>query len=131
VNDKTVVNLVIFSPCANGGRGESIDLSGPLHTLVTYSINGNKVRGAFHVQPQGIRGIGETTAARYIGTGVTEETFSGSFRNGVSKNSFINNFEIIGQGPHNNFLVHETMHLDINRDGIATVNHDNVSLECK
>src|SRR5262244_125200 len=60
-NDKTNISLTVFVPCAAGGAGEIVDLSGPLHTLVTFTINGNNVSGKFHFQPQGIRGVGETT----------------------------------------------------------------------
>lgn len=131
VNDSSAISLVIFVPCAAGGVGENIDLSGRLHTLISYTINNNRVSGAFHFQPQGISGVGETTGLRYRGTGVTEETFAGSFRNGENENTFVNNFRIIGQGRGNNYIVHETMHFSINAAGNVTVFHDNFGLECK
>jgi hypothetical protein len=61
VNDTTNINLTVFIPCAAGGAGEVVDLSGPLHTLISFTINGNNVSGYFHFQPQGISGTGETT----------------------------------------------------------------------
>lgn len=131
VNDSEAINLSIFVPCAAGGIGENVDLSGRLHTVISYTINRNRVSGAFHVQPQGINGVGETTGLRYRGTGVTEETFAGSFRNGENNNSFVNNFRIIGQGSGNNYIVHETLHFAINADGNVDVFHDNFSIECK
>jgi hypothetical protein len=131
VNDKTDINLTVFIPCAAGGTGEIVDLSGPLHTLISSSINGNNVSGKFHFQPQGISGTGETTGDKYQATGVTQETFKTSLQNGQSNLTFVNNFRIIGQGPGNNFLVHETMHITINADGTLTVFHDNFSVDCK
>jgi hypothetical protein len=131
VNDTTNVNLTIFVPCAAGGAGEIVDLSGPLHTLIAFTINGNNVSGYFHFQPQGISGIGETTGANYQGTGVTEETFRNSLQNGHANSTFVNNFRIIGQGPGNNYLVHETLHVSVNADGTVTVFHDNFSIDCK
>jgi hypothetical protein len=71
VNDTTDINLSIFVPCALGGVGEIIDISGPLHTLISITINGNSVSGYFHFQPQGISGTGETTGDKYDGTGPT------------------------------------------------------------
>src|SRR6266567_741998 len=44
VNDMSDINLTVFVPCAAGGAGELVDLSGPLHTLITFTINGNNVR---------------------------------------------------------------------------------------
>ena len=131
VNDTTNVNLTVFVPCADGGAGEIVNLSGSLHTLIALTINGNNVSGYFHFQPQGISGIGETTGDDYQGTGVTEETFRNSLQNGQANSTFVNNFRIIGQGPGNNFLVHETLHLTINADGTLTVSHDNLSIDCK
>ncbi len=131
VNDKTNVNLTIFVPCAAGGAGEIVDLSGSLHTLISFTINGNNVSGYFHFQPQGISGIGETTGDDYQGTGVTEETFRNSLQNGQANSTFVNNFRIIGQGPGNNYLVHETLHVSVNAEGTVTVTHDNFSIDCK
>ena len=130
-NDTTEINLTVFIPCAAGGAGESVDLTGPLHTLITFTINGNNVSGFFHFQPQGISGTGETTGAKYQATGVTQESFKNSLQNGQANETFVNNFRLIGQGPGNNFLVHETLHFTINADGAVTVSHDNFSADCK
>jgi uncharacterized protein YdaL len=43
VNDVSDISLTVFVPCAAGGAGEVVDLSGPLHTLITFTINGNNV----------------------------------------------------------------------------------------
>jgi hypothetical protein len=59
VNDKTDIDLTVFIPCAANGAGEVVDLSGPLHTLITFTINGNNLSMSFHFQPQGISGTGE------------------------------------------------------------------------
>lgn len=131
VNDRTDLSLAVFVPCAAGGAGEVVDLTGPLHTLISFTINGNNVSGFFHFQPQGISGTGETTGAKYQATGVTQESFKNSLQNGQANETFINNFRIIGQGPGNNFLVHETLHFTINAEGTVTVSHDNFSVDCK
>src|SRR5260370_10338978 len=121
VNDKTDINLSVFVPCAVGGVGEIIDLSGPLHTLISTTLTGNSVSGYFHFQPQGLSGTGETTGAKYNGTGVTEQSFKSSLQNGRSNLTYVNNFRIIGQGAGNNYLVHETLHITINADGTLRV----------
>jgi len=130
-NDRTDISLTVFIPCAAGGAGEVVDLTGPLHTLISFSINGNNVSGFFHFQPQGISGTGETTGAKYQATGVTQESFKNSLQNGQANETFVNNFRITGQGPGNNFLMHETLHFTINADGAVTVSHDNFSIDCK
>ena len=89
-------------PCANGGAGETVSLAGTLHEVFHVTIEAN---GDAHFkiddQPQGIRGIGQTSGVKYQATGVTQ-TMSNT--NPVT---FVNNFRIIGQGPGNNFLIHQ------------------------
>ena len=131
LNDKTVIDLTVFIPCAAGGAGEIVDMRGPLHTLISLTTNGNNVSGKFHFQPQGISGVGESTGEKYQATGVTQQTFKTSFQNGQANLTFVNNFRIIGQGAGNNFLVHETLHININADGTLTAYHDNFSVDCK
>jgi|SRR5579864_2658227 len=131
VNQSNQISLSVFVPCAAGGAGEMVDLSGPLHTLITLTINGNNFSEVMHFQPQGISGTGETTGAKYQATGVTEETTTGSFQNGQFKQTFVNRFDIIGQGPGNNFSEHETAHITINANGTVTVLFDNFGIECK
>ena len=130
-NDETDIFLTVYIPCAAGGIGEVVDLSGPLHTLISFTVSNNNVSGKFHFQPQGIGGVGEVSGVKYQATGVTEETFKTSLRNGQASLTFVNNFRMIGQGPANNFLVHETFHFMLNADGTATVIHDDFTADCK
>jgi hypothetical protein len=131
VNDTTTIGLSVFVPCAAGGAGEIVDLAGPLHTLISLTINGNNVSGYFHFQPQDIAGVGETTGVKYHATGITEQSFKTAFQNGQANLTYVNNFRIIGQGPGNNYLVHETLHITINANGAVTVLHDNFTVDCK
>jgi hypothetical protein len=131
VNDSFDTTLAVFVPCANGGAGEVVVLEGPLHVLIEFTINGNHVSGKTHFQPQGLSGTGLDTGDSYQGTGVTQDHFSGSFNNGQFNQVFVNNFRIIGQGPGNNFVVHENFHLTINANGEVTSVHDNITADCK
>jgi len=132
VNDMSDINLTVFVPCAAVGAGELVDLSGRLHTIIHFTINGNNVSGVGHFQPQGISGTGETTGDKCQATGVTKDSsFKLSFQNGQANQTFVNNFRIIGQGPRNNLLFHEVAHITFNANGTVTVSHDNFSTECK
>jgi hypothetical protein len=130
-NLQVPVNILVFVPCANNGAGETVLLTGDLHVLmhVTESSSGN-FHVKVHFQPMGISGEGAVTGDQYHGTGVTQEEFN---VNGPlpSTDTFINNFRIIGQGPGNNFLVHQTFHITINANGEVTAFVDNFKSECK
>ena len=125
------IDLFVFVPCANGGAGELIVVSGPLHVLfqVTISNTGNVLLYA-HFHPQGISGTGSVTGDKYQATGITQSTntFSTPF---PITSTFVNNFYMIGQGPDNNFKVHETLHYTINANGELTAFADNFSVTCQ
>jgi hypothetical protein len=121
--------LTVFVPCAVAGTGEYVQLSGQLHILFVTTIDN---QGGFHsvflFHPQGISGTGLSTGAKYQATGETQGTFNGKVG---YESTFVNNFKIIGQGPGNNFLVHETFHITVTPDGTLTAYVDNFSVKCK
>ena len=75
-NDETDISLSVFIPCAAGGIGEVVDLSGPLHTLISATVSNNDVSGKFHFQPQGISGVGEVSGVKYHSGGIIRKTES-------------------------------------------------------
>jgi hypothetical protein len=129
VSQNFPIDILVFVPCANGGAGEEVELTGTLHDLfhVTFAPSG-VYRFSVVDNPQGITGTGFTTGAKYQGTGITRDNFGG--RVGYEE-TFVNNFRIIGQGSGNNFLVHENLHITVNANGTLTAFLDNFSVECK
>lgn len=128
-NVRLPIDIYVYIPCAAGGAGEFVQLSGTLHILFVTTLNGSGgFHSKYHFQPQGISGYGEITGAKYQGTGVTQGTFNG--RVGFEATD-VNNFRIIGQGPGNNFMIHETFHITVRPDGTVTAFVDNFSVKCK
>jgi hypothetical protein len=119
-----------FVPCANGGAGEIVDLTGDLHLLSSVTVNGNNVSGKVQVQPQGVKGIGETTGNVYQGVGVTQEQFTISLQNPTATDTFVDNFGIIGAGPGNNFFAHVTFHLTFDATGYLDAVAINAFVAC-
>ena len=117
-------------PCANGGAGEDILITGDLHVLISFTINGNNISGKDHFQPQGATAVGLTTGDTYRAVGVSQGRFKGSLQNGQFNETFINNFRMIGPGPDNNFQVHQNIHVTINANGDLTAEVDNSSTDC-
>jgi len=125
------VNISVFVPCAAGGAGEVVTLSGDLHVLVSVTVNANRISVYEHFQPQGIDGIGSVTGDKYQGTGITEFNFQADLVAFPFVTTTVNNFKIIGQGPNNNFLIHENFHLTVNANGTVTAFVDNFSVRCQ
>jgi len=131
-NEKTPTDMAVFVPCANGGVGEMVMLSGELHTLISSTENKNVTRYKFHFQPQGMSGVGEDTGDKYQATGVTQTVVKAQVAPGEQyQETFVNNFRIIGAGPGNNYLVHEVFHVTVNANGEVSVEFDHFTVECK
>ena len=125
------LDQLVFIPCANGGVGEDVELTGRLHVLVhaTLASDSNFVFKE-HFQPQGVAGIGSVTGDTYHGTGATQDlTHYG--RVGQQTFTFVNNFRIIGQKTGNNVLLHEVAHFTVNANGTVTASFDKLTAECK
>ena len=129
-NEFIPIEIIAFVPCANGGAGEDVQLSGTLHIVDHVTLSENGVHAKIHFQPQGISGVGLTTGDSYQATGVTQEQFSSNL-GATFTTTFVNNFKIIGAGPDNNFLLHENVHVTIAPDGTVTTEVDNFSVECR
>jgi hypothetical protein len=88
------IAIDVFVPCADGGAGEVVSLSGTLHEVFHLTSDAN---GAVHAklldQPQGVSGFGQTSGTAYQGTGATQQLSN------TNPFTFVNNFRIIGQGP--------------------------------
>jgi hypothetical protein len=131
VNTAEPFERVVFVPCADGGAGEEVLLTGFLHVLITETTDANGVAHFMsHFQPMGIVGTGLTTDDMYRGTGVEKETTNNASPP-PSEDTFVSNFRIIGQGPGNNFLLHQLFHVTVNANGEVTVEVDNLSVDCK
>ena len=125
------ISIDVFVPCANGGAGEIVSLSGNLHAVFSTTLNANNVHFTAEFNPRAVNGVGLTTGEKYQGTGVTRFDTNMNVAGFPFTFTFVNNFRIIGQGTDNNFLVHENVHVTINADGTMTVFVDNFSVACK
>jgi hypothetical protein len=98
------VDIFQFVPCAAGGAGEVVELTGDIHDVARTTINGNHFSMAFHENVQGLSGTGLTTGDKYQVTGTATLTFNGNFNNGQAEDTFTGSFDVIGQGPGNNLV---------------------------
>jgi hypothetical protein len=126
---RTPIDGLMSASCANGGAGEDVAVSGTLHEVFHTTVDG---AGGFHVRQQfnwqGVGGIGQVTGAKYRFTGgnVLELNMKAG-----SEQTLVNNFRVIGQGPDNNFVFHQTSHVTVNANGTVTVSHLSFQFECR
>jgi hypothetical protein len=127
-NVSTPLATSTFVPCANGGAGEVVTLTGRLHILATVTLDSaGGVHGTLLFNPQGVSGVGSVSGAGYRGTGETVSTFTG---NVGAVSTLVNNFRIIGTGGAASLQVHENVALVVNASGTLTASIDHVSVTC-
>lgn len=126
----TPISLSEFNPCAMGGAGEWVDLSGTVHYVghFTETKSGN-TNLKLHFQ-QRVTGTGRTSGTTYQGHGVTLITENIKAPLPFSS-TYIGSFLMIGQGPGNNLMVHRNYHVTVNTDGTVTADHDNTWVSCR
>jgi hypothetical protein len=130
INDAVPFEQTVSVPCANGGAGEDVLVSGFLHVLITATLDASgTIHTTTHFQPMGVAGTGLTTGDVYRATGITRDEANGNEM--PFEATSVNNFRLIGPGKGNNFLVHEVFHVNVDKDGVATVHVDSSSTECK
>lgn len=126
----TIVDQDIVYDCL--GDGETIRLNGTIHIQgqVTYAANGV---GHFSSEQnmQGVSGVGLTTGTTYQFVDSRPQNTNDHQTNPNGKETtFVINTRIIGQGPDNNLLDHETYHLGYNANGELTVILDKITFDC-
>ena len=129
VSQSYPVEFLMYVPCAAGGQGEVVALTGSLHYVISGTFTpGGSFKGFDSANPQNLHGLGLTTGDRYRGTGISRVVTTGKVG---FEDTYVNNFRIIGQGNGNNFLLHENFHFTVNPNGTVTVFHDNLKVVCK
>jgi hypothetical protein len=124
----TVTNAVRFVPCANGGAGEVVDISGTVHRVEHVTETENGFHLVLHANPI-VTGVGRTTGDTYQARG----GFNLSFNVGPGETETVRDvFKLVGPGPNNNLTVtFAKFHYTINANGeLVVLNEDAFSVEC-
>ncbi len=117
----TSIDSVLFYPCALGGAGEIVAISGTIHNVFHVTLDPSYgMHGVRHSSFQGVSGTGLTSGIKYQATGVYASEFNGTR---VYETNLVQSFRFIGQGPGNNFLLHNDSHITVSADGTLAV-HD-------
>jgi hypothetical protein len=117
-----------YVPCANGGAGELVNGTIDVHVLESSTVNDNLDGSHFLFAPRG-RLVGAISGDVYRLTGVTHGTYNEGLENGKYVLTYINRYQLVGQGKASNLAVRETAHITEQGDDVI-VQHDDFSIEC-
>ena len=135
--DTTVTNIRFplsasaFVPCALGGQGEEVLVSGTAHIVVVTTID---AQGQPHVvvtaNYDGLQGVGLTSGDRYVGV-AAENQISNFEPVAPWVVTMTQTVQFVGQGPDNNFMVKFLFHLTVDATGKVTVSKAELQIECR
>jgi hypothetical protein len=122
------LSLTQSVPCANGGAGELVELTGRLGIVqaATFDAAGG-AHLYVHVNPQGVSGTGLSTGTSYRGVGVTVQQLNLGFG---AEQVIVSNFLVIGAGSTPDLRVHETLVVVVSANGFLTARVTNVRVTC-
>jgi hypothetical protein len=131
-NDQVPLVDTFLVPCAAGGAGELVDVSGTLHAVahVTISNSGNFI-SKLNFNAQGATGTGQTTGDTYRANGGAGGALTIQGDGLPWRDTFVENISLIGPGPNNNLLLRTTVVITINNNGELTAFLEKISVECK
>ena len=120
-----------FVPCALGGQGEEVLVSGTAYIVVVTTTD---AQGQPHViataNYQGLQGTGLTSGDRYVGVAAGNQIFNFEpLAPWVV--TMTQTVQFIGQGPDNNFMVKFLHHLTVDATGTVTVSKAELQIECR
>lgn len=127
--DKYPLYVSGYSPCANNGAGEEVELSGDLNYLYHFTIDDSgSYHAKWHSNYQGMAGIGLTTGDKYQAIAADNYEWNGQVG---YESTDTHNFRLIGPGQNNVLFMYYKLHITVNADGTVTAYHDSYSYECK
>lgn len=111
---------------------EIVSFSGILHAVAHTTITSTGgIHSFVHFGPVGgVTGVGLSSGVKYALPGMAHGNVNVNGAGAAATETFINNFQIIGQGrlPNRNFEV--TFHITVNANGEVTVAFDRVREKC-
>jgi hypothetical protein len=110
----------VFVPCANGGVGENVALSGTMNFVYQMTWTNNNFSMVFHDNSYGVTGLGLSSGETFAASSGTQGTAVGSWENSQWIGTGTRHLRIVGS--NSTFSVDYKYHLIVTPDGNVTVN---------
>lgn len=126
------LDLVRLVPCANGGVGELVHVTGTLHFRISTITDGaGGVHSTTLIRVEKPNAVGLTTGATYQLKSLSRDVFNQRAGGVGSVLMSVNHSGLIGPGPGNNDWEHNLVHVTVNANGVVTANFFPVNTQCK
>jgi hypothetical protein len=130
-HETSFVETTQFVPCANGGAGEDVAVSGNVHFRVQLTILENKASGMVFANVQGGTGVGLVSGDEYRWTGTAKDNVHQSFESNRFELTSVLNRHLVGQGGASNLVITAIFHVTVNANGDLAVTFGKATVHCK
>ncbi|HJS56055.1 MAG TPA: hypothetical protein VJ765_16000 [Chitinophagaceae bacterium] len=133
-NNDNIIHAVpfettVFVPCANGGAGENVKLTGFTNFIygTTWTDHGFTV--LYHDNVHQVKGVGLTSGESFVASGGTNGTALGVWYSSQWVATTMRQMNIIGQNTR--FTVSYKYHIAVTADGNISVSSTEQTADCK
>jgi len=119
---------IVFVPCANGGAGEEVLLSGYTNFVYAMSWTDHGFTALYHDNVLQVKGVGLSTGESFVASGGTNGTVLGVWFSGQWVGTTIRQMRIIGQNTQ--FTVTYKYHLTATPDGDVVIKSTDQTAVC-
>jgi hypothetical protein len=119
----------VYVPCANGGAGENVALSGETNFVYQLSWNEQGFNLSYHFNHHGVTGVGLSTGETFVGSGGNQTVASGSFVDGKFESISTQQMRVTGQNT--SFAMNYKYHITVTPDGNVAVQIIEETVDCK
>lgn len=119
----------LFIPCANGGAGEDVTLTGTVKIVRQETYNNQRFTFTLHAIPEGVTGVGLSTGDNFTAIGGSQEAITGTIEYGGEYSAtYIQQMRFTGSGI--SFVVKYKFHVTVTSDGEISTRIDEEKVEC-
>ncbi len=118
----------IFVPCANGGAGENVVLSGEIHFVYQMTWTDHGFTMVYHDNLIGVTGVGAISGENFVASRGTQGNVMGPWYSHQWVRSMIRNIRLAG--PNTKFSINYRLNLILKDDGQVLVDVVEETIDC-
>ena len=118
----------VFVPCANGGAGEDVKLTGFTNFIYGLVYTDHGFTLVYHDNVHQVTGVGLSSGEKFVASGGTNGTVNGVWYSSQWVGNTTTQMKIIGQSTK--FTVIYKHHITVSQDGSVTVNNIEQTADC-
>ena len=118
----------VFVPCANGGAGEDVRLTGFTNFIYGLVYTDRGFTLVYHDNVHQVTGVGLSSGEKFVASGGTNGTVNGVWYSSQWVGNTTTQMRIIGQSAK--FTVIYKHHITVSQDGSVSVNNTEQTADC-